>query len=108
AALAGGGDGQALHAGAPAGTTGRAAAAGTVVYAEWMSGFGLILSIDHGDGYMSLYAQTESLLREAGERIARGAAVATVGSSGGHGQPALYFELRRGGQPVDPRSWLGR
>lgn len=99
---------QGLLVGAPAGTTVRAAAAGTVVYAEWMSGFGLILIIDHGDGYMSLYAHNESLLREAGERIARGDAVATVGSSGGHGQPALYFELRRGGQPVDPRSWLGR
>jgi len=99
---------QGLLVAAPAGTTVRAAAAGTVVYAEWMSGFGLILIIDHGDGHMSLYAHNESLLREAGERIARGDAVATVGSSGGHGQPALYFELRRGGQPVDPRSWLGR
>ncbi|MCE7033417.1 peptidoglycan DD-metalloendopeptidase family protein [Lysobacter sp. GX 14042] len=99
---------QGLLVGAPAGSTVRAARAGMVVYAEWMSGFGLILIIDHGDGNMSLYAHNEALLREAGERVSAGDAVATVGSSGGHGQPALYFELRRGGQPVDPRGWLGR
>ena len=99
---------QGLLVAAPAGTTVRAAAAGTVVYAEWMSGFGLILIIDHGDGHMSLYAHSETLLREAGDTVAAGDPVATVGSSGGHGQPALYFELRRGGKPVDPRGWLGR
>lgn len=99
---------QGLLVGAPAGSTVRAARAGMVVYAEWMSGFGLILIIDHGDGNMSLYAHNEALLREVGDRVSTGDAVATVGSSGGHGQPALYFELRRGGQPVDPRGWLGR
>ena len=99
---------QGLLVGAAAGTSVRAAAAGTVVYAEWMSGFGLILIIDHGDGHMSLYAHNETLLREAGDAVAAGDPVATVGSSGGHGQPALYFELRRGGTPVDPRGWLGR
>lgn len=99
---------QGLLVAAPAGTTVRAAAAGTVVYAEWMSGFGLILIIDHGDGHMSLYAHSETLLRGAGDTVAAGDPVATVGSSGGHGQPALYFELRRGGKPVDPRPWLGR
>ena len=99
---------QGLLVGAPAGTTVRAAAAGTVVYAEWMSGFGLILIIDHGDGHMSLYAHNETLLREPGDTVAAADPVATVGSSGGHGQPALYFELRRGGKPVDPRDWLGR
>lgn len=99
---------QGLLVGAAAGTSVRAAAAGTVVYAEWMSGYGLILIIDHGDGHMSLYAHNETLLREAGDAVAAGDPVATVGSSGGHGQPALYFELRRGGKPIDPRGWLGR
>jgi len=99
---------QGLLVAAPAGTTVRAAAAGTVVYAEWMAGFGLILIIDHGDGHMSLYAHNETLLREGGDAVGAGDPVATVGSSGGHGQPALYFELRRGGKPVDPRGWLGR
>lgn len=99
---------QGLLVGAAAGTSVRAAAAGTVVYAEWMSGYGLILIIDHGDGHMSLYAHNETLLRQAGDAVAAGDPVATVGSSGGHGQPALYFELRRGGKPIDPRGWLGR
>ena len=92
---------------AAAGTTVKAAADGTVVYAEWMSGFGLILIIDHGNGYMSLYAHNDALLRDAGDRVRRGDPVSTVGSSGGHGRPALYFELRRNGEPVNPGSWLG-
>ena len=92
---------------ASAGTTVKAAADGTVVYAEWMSGFGLILIIDHGNGYMSLYAHNDALLRDAGDRVRRGDPVSTVGSSGGHGRPALYFELRRNGEPVNPGSWLG-
>ena len=99
---------QGLLVAAPSGTAVRAAAAGTVVYADWMSGFGLILIIDHGNAHMSLYAHNETLLRDAGDSVSPGDEVATVGSSGGHGQPALYFELRRGGQPVDPRGWLGR
>src|SRR5207342_1041512 len=79
---------------------------GTVVYAEWMTGYGLLLIIDHGGGYMSLYAHNDSLLKDVGTPVKRGDAVATVGSSGGHGRPALYFELRRNGQPVNPSTWL--
>ncbi|HLM53945.1 MAG TPA: peptidoglycan DD-metalloendopeptidase family protein [Pseudoxanthomonas sp.] len=94
--------------GAPAGSTVAAVADGSVVFAEWMTGYGLILIVDHGNGYMSLYAHNESLLREAGDTVKRGDAVAKVGSSGGQGVPALYFELRRNGQPVDPASWLQR
>ncbi|WP_372017765.1 murein hydrolase activator EnvC family protein [Pseudoxanthomonas sp. 10H] len=94
--------------GAPAGSTVTAVADGTVVFSEWMTGYGLILIVDHGNGYMSLYAHNESLLRDAGDRVRRGDAVAKVGSSGGHGRPALYFELRRNGQPVDPGTWLQR
>ncbi len=94
--------------GAPAGSTITAVADGTVVFSEWMTGYGLILIVDHGGGYMSLYAHNESLLRDTGDRVKRGDPVAKVGTSGGQGMPALYFELRRNGQPVDPGSWLQR
>ena len=94
--------------GAPTGSTVTAVADGSVVFSEWMTGYGLILIVDHGNGYMSLYAHNESLLKDAGDRVQRGDAVAKVGSSGGQGTPALYFELRRNGQPVDPASWLQR
>ncbi len=94
--------------GAPTGSTVTAVADGAVVFSEWMTGYGLILIVDHGNGYMSLYAHNESLLKDAGDRVKRGDAVAKVGSSGGQGTPALYFELRRNGQPVDPGAWLQR
>lgn len=94
--------------GAPVGTPVTAVADGTVVFAEWMTGYGLILIVDHGNGYMSLYAHNDTLLRNAGDAVKRGDAVARVGSSGGQGTPALYFELRRNGAPVDPSAWLQR
>jgi septal ring factor EnvC (AmiA/AmiB activator) len=93
---------------APAGTTVKAVADGQVVFADWMTGYGMILIIDHGNGYMSLYAHNDGLLRDAGDMVKRGDAVANVGKSGGQEQPALYFELRRNGEPVDPRGWLQR
>ncbi|KQY50602.1 peptidase M23 [Lysobacter sp. Root494] len=92
----------AANAGAPI----KAVADGTVVYAEWMTGYGLLMIVDHGNGYMSLYAYNDALLKDVGASVKRGDAVATVGSSGGHGRPALYFELRRNGQPVNPSTWL--
>ncbi|WP_164230288.1 MULTISPECIES: murein hydrolase activator EnvC family protein [Stenotrophomonas maltophilia group] len=94
--------------GAPAGSTVTAVADGTVVFSDWMTGYGMILIVDHGNGYMSLYAHNDTLLKDAGARVSRGDAVAKVGSSGGQGVTALYFELRRGGQPVNPDSWLQR
>ncbi|HEY0662653.1 MAG TPA: peptidoglycan DD-metalloendopeptidase family protein [Lysobacter sp.] len=94
----------AAGAGAPV----KAVADGSVVYAEWMTGYGLLLIVDHGNGYMSLYAHNDALLKDVGESVKRGDTVATVGSSGGHGRPALYFELRRNGQPVNPNTWLRR
>lgn len=94
--------------GAAAGSTVTAVADGTVVFSDWMTGYGMILIVDHGNGYMSLYAHNDTLLRDTGARIKRGDAVARVGNSGGQGTPALYFELRRNGQPVDPSSWLQR
>jgi septal ring factor EnvC (AmiA/AmiB activator) len=92
--------------GAPAGTTVKAVADGTVVFSEWMTGYGLILIVDHGNGYMSLYAHNDALLKDAGDAVKRGDAVASVGNSGGQGRPGLYFELRRNGKPVDPGAWL--
>ena len=94
--------------GAAAGTQVKAVADGTVVFADWMTGYGMILIIDHGNGYMSLYAHNDGLLREAGDSVKRGQPVATVGTSGGQEAPALYFELRRNGSPVNPAGWLTR
>lgn len=93
---------------ADAGTPVKAVGTGAVVYAAWMTGYGLLLIVDHGDGYMSLYAHNDALLHERGDAVQRGDPLATVGSSGGSGRPALYFELRKDGQPVDPTRWLER
>jgi murein hydrolase activator len=93
---------------ASAGTPVKAVADGTVVFADWMTGYGNILIIDHGNGYMSLYAHNDGLLRDAGDAVKRGDPVASVGTSGGQARPALYFELRRNGTPVNPGSWLSR
>ncbi len=97
-----------LLLGADAGTAVKTVADGSVVYAGWMTGYGLLLIVDHGGGYMSLYAHNDALLKDVGDSVKRGDPVATVGSSGGHGRPALYFELRRDGKPVDPNVWLRR
>ena len=91
---------------APVGTPVRAVADGRVVFAEWMSGYGLICIVDHGNGSMSLYAYNDALLRNVGDTVRRGDPVASVGNSGGQGRTALYFELRRNGSPVDPAAWL--
>ncbi|MFK3845950.1 murein hydrolase activator EnvC family protein [Stenotrophomonas sp. NPDC078853] len=94
--------------GAAAGSTVTAVADGTVVFSDWMTGYGMILIVDHGNGYMSLYAHNDTLLKDAGAAVKRGDPLAKVGNSGGQGVTALYFELRRGGQPVNPDSWLQR
>lgn len=92
---------------AEAGIPVRAVAHGRVAFSDWLNGYGLIVILDHGDGYMSLYAQNDSLHREVGDWVDAGDAIASVGSSGGQLRPALYFELRRGGRPVDPKNWFG-
>jgi len=79
---------------------------GRVVFADWFRGSGLLLIVDHGEGYMSLYAHNQALLREVGEWVGAGAAIATVGNSGGRREAALYFEIRHNGRPVDPAGWL--
>jgi len=96
-----------LIAGTP-GADVHAIADGRVAFADWLKGYGLIIIIDHGDGLMSLYANNEALLKNAGDAVHAGDAVSTVGSSGGQGRNALYFEMRQGGKPVDPRAWLRR
>ncbi len=92
----------AADAGAPV----RAVAHGRVAFSDWLKGYGLIVILEHGEGYMSLYAQNDSLRREVGEWVDAGDILASVGSSGGQSRPALYFELRHGGQPIDPRGWF--
>jgi septal ring factor EnvC (AmiA/AmiB activator) len=93
---------------ASAGTAVKAVADGTVVYADWMTGYGNILIIDHGNGYMSLYAHNDGLLARCRRRGQARRQVASVGTSGGQDSPALYFELRRNGSPVNPAGWLTR
>ena len=78
---------------------------GRVVFADWLRGSGLLLIVDHGDGYMSLYGHNQSLLRDAGDWVTAGDAIATVGNSGGQQQTGLYFEIRHHGEPVDPQRW---
>lgn len=84
----------------------RAVAAGRVVYADWLRGFGNLLIIDHGDSYMTLYANAEALLKQVGDAIRGGETVATVGNSGGNAESGLYFEMRHAGKPFDPLSWV--
>ncbi len=84
----------------------RAVAAGRVVYADWLRGFGNLLIIDHGDSYMTLYANAEALLKQVGEVIRGGETVATVGNSGGNAESGLYFEMRHEGRPFDPLDWV--
>ena len=79
---------------------------GRVIYADWLPGLGLLAIVDHGDGYLSLYGHNERLYKAAGEHVAAGEALAAAGDSGGSGRTELYFEIRKGGKPVDPRPWF--
>lgn len=88
------------------GTPVKAIADGRVIYANWMRGFGLLLVLDHGDGYMSLYGHNQTLLPNVGEVVRRGEEIARVGQSGGRESPALYFEIRLKGDPVNPTQWV--
>lgn len=90
---------------APEGGKIHAIAQGRVAFADWMRGFGLLLIIDHGDGYMSLYGHNQALYKEVGEWVDTGEMVATLGASGGQTRSGLYFELRHKGRPVNPRKW---
>ena len=78
---------------------------GTVLFADWLKGYGLVTVIDHGQGYMSLYGHNQTLLKSVGERVETGEPIALVGQSGGQLRPGLYFEIRYRGQAVNPKKW---
>jgi len=89
----------------PEGSAVRAVARGRVAFADWLRGFGLLIIIDHGGGYMSLYGHNQSLYKDSGETVAAGDTIAGAGASGGQAQNGVYFEIRQKGQPVDPLAW---
>jgi septal ring factor EnvC (AmiA/AmiB activator) len=91
---------------APEGRAVRAIAPGQVVFAEWMRGFGNLLILDHGDAYLSIYANNEALLKQVGENVTSGEVLATTGSSGGNEETGLYFEMRHLGRAFDPMRWV--
>lgn len=91
---------------APAGTEVRSVGEGRVVFSDWLRGFGNLLVVDHGDGYLSIYGNNEALLRNPGDPVAVGDVVALVGNTGGNEHPGLYFELRFQGRPFDPLTWV--
>ncbi|GKX40088.1 hypothetical protein SOASR014_38270 [Pectobacterium carotovorum subsp. carotovorum] len=93
---------------APEGTEVKAIADGTVLMADWLQGYGLVVVVQHGKGDMSLYGYNQSALVSVGAQVKAGQSIALVGTSGGQSQPGLYFEIRRQGQAVNPQPWLGR
>ena len=90
---------------AAAGTEVQAVSSGTVVYADWFRNLGLLLILDHGDGFMSLYGHNEVLLKKAGDRVGKNNPIARTGDTGGQQRPGLYFEIRRKGSPLNPSLW---
>ncbi len=105
AAVSGGLTSDGVQFAADEGSPVRAVAPGRVVYADWLRGQGLLLVIDHGGGWMTLYGNAQRLSRGVGDWVAAGDVVARAGRSGGADASGVYFELRRDGQPVDPRGW---
>ncbi len=90
----------------PVGETVRAVFSGRVVYANWLRGYGLLVILQNGDGYMTLYGHNQALLVRVGETVRGGEAIATVGDSGGFSRPGLYFDISHDGQPLNPLIWL--
>ncbi len=93
---------------APRGREVRAVYHGRVAFADWLAGLGLLVIVDHGDGYMSLYGYNETLVKNTGDWVAPGDVIATVGDSGGQQQAGLYFEIRQNTRPLNPRQWVTR
>jgi septal ring factor EnvC (AmiA/AmiB activator) len=93
---------------APAGTEVKAVAAGRVVYSDWLRGFGNLLIVDHGGGFMSLYANNDALLQQVGNTVEAGRVIAQAGSSGGAAESGVYFEWRHDGIALDPKEWFAR
>ena len=88
-------EGQEIHSIAP----------GRVIFADWIRGYGLMLIIDHGNGYMSLYGHNQTLYKDVGDTISGNESIATLGNSGGNDSTSLYFEMRHKGKPIDPATW---
>lgn len=99
-------DGMLIHA--PMGATVTAVHNGRVVFADWMRGYGMLLILDHGDGYMSLYGHNQNLLKQLGDWVSAGVPIASAGDSGGQSQTGLYFAIRYNGEPINPTAWLRR
>jgi len=99
---------QGVMIGAPEGQQVRAISQGRVAFAEWLRGYGLLLIIDHGNGYMSLYGYNQTLYKGVGDWVKAGDIVAAVGSSGGQDQSGVYFEIRHNGKPANPSQWCRR
>ncbi|MGB3430641.1 peptidoglycan DD-metalloendopeptidase family protein [Achromobacter sp.] len=93
---------------APEGTPVKVVAPGTVVYADWLRGFGNLIIVDHGQQYLTVYAYNQSLLKRVGDSVTGGDTIATVGATGGQVESGLYFEIRHRGAPVDPAQWLAQ
>jgi len=93
---------------APRGHEVRSVYHGRVVFSDWLAGLGLLVIVDHGEGYMSLYGYNETTLKSTGDWVAPGDVIATVGDSGGQTRTALYFEIRHGTRPLNPRMWVTR
>ena len=90
------------------GTDVKSVASGRVVFADWMRGFGNLIIVDHGSGYMSLYGNNQAVLKNVGEEVTAGDAIASIGNSGGNDSNGVYYELRRNSQPFDPLGWSVR
>ncbi len=90
------------------GTRVRAVYFGRVIYADWLPGMGLLTIIEHSGGYLSLYGHNEQLFKAVGDWVEPGDVIASAGDSGGRERPELYFEIRKGAQPLDPRQWIGK
>lgn len=90
---------------APEGQAVNSVAPGKVIYADWLRGFGMVMVVDHGKGFMSLYGHAQTLLKKPGDKIGRGETIALVGRSGGQTQAGLYFEIRHKGQAVNPANY---
>ncbi|MCT2529537.1 peptidoglycan DD-metalloendopeptidase family protein [SAR92 clade bacterium H921] len=93
---------------AKAGAAVNAVHNGRVVFSNYLRGFGLLIILDHGDGYMTLYAHNQELLKDTGDWVQSSQTLARAGDTGGLSKPALYFEIRKQGKPSDPKSWLGK
>lgn len=91
---------------APRGREVRSVYHGRIVFSDWLAGLGLLVIVEHGEGYMTLYGYNETTLKNTGDWVAPGDVIATVGDSGGQARTALYFEIRRGTKPLNPRKWV--